>query len=211
MIATDHGRRTAEALRGLQENLCERLAGADGRALGRDRWQRGEGGGGILRVIEEGGVFEKGGVLYSAIDGASLPPVVRQEHPEVAPDTPYFATGVSLILHPHNPFVPTVHFNVRYFEAGEVFWYGGGVDPTPYHPFSQGCVVNLNPLPLSLPPPGKPPPPGGAKGHPPAPRAFVNRLSTTQGEPAPPPHTHPAPRPKTPRRSDSGSASGSTE
>lgn len=140
MIATDHGRRTAEALRGLQENLCERLAGADGRAFGRDRWQRGEGGGGISRVIEEGGVFEKGGVLYSAIDGADLPPVVLQEHPEVAPGTPYFATGVSLILHPHNPFVPTVHFNVRYFEAGEVFWYGGGMDLTPYYPFPEDCV-----------------------------------------------------------------------
>ena len=116
------------------------MAAADGHDFGRDVWTREEGGGGIARVIEEGRVFEKGGVLYSAINGRNIPPVVLEEHPEVRPDTPYFATGVSLILHPRNPHVPTVHFNVRYFEVGEVFWYGGGMDLTPYYPLREDCI-----------------------------------------------------------------------
>jgi coproporphyrinogen III oxidase len=139
-VATAHGHRTAAALRALQERLCERLGALDGRPFGRDPWQREEGGGGLSRVIEEGRLFEKGGVLYSGINGRNLPPVVLQEHPEVQPGTPYFATGVSLILHPRNPYVPTVHFNVRYFEVGPVFWYGGGMDLTPYYPFREDCI-----------------------------------------------------------------------
>ncbi|HKJ00383.1 MAG TPA: oxygen-dependent coproporphyrinogen oxidase [bacterium] len=140
LSATDHGHRTAQALLELQARLCERLGAADGHAFGRDEWQRAEGGGGIARALEGGGVFEKGGVLYSAINGRDIPPVVLAEHPDVQPGTPYFATGVSLILHPHNPYVPTVHFNVRYFEVGEVFWYGGGMDLTPYYSFREDCI-----------------------------------------------------------------------
>ena len=138
--ASPHGKRTADALRTLQDELCASLGEEDGRQFGRDPWDRAEGGGGLSRVIEEGGVFEKGGVLFSAINGAGIPPVVLAEHPELEPDSPYFATGVSLILHPRNPYLPTVHFNVRYFEVGEVYWYGGGMDMTPYYPFRDDCI-----------------------------------------------------------------------
>ena len=147
LIATEHGLRTAAAMRTLQAKLCEQLGAADAAGAGAspvpfrsDAWVREEGGGGLSRVIEGGALFEKGGVLYSGINGRNIPPVVLQEHPEVDPGTPFFATGVSLILHPQNPYVPTVHFNVRYFEVGDVFWYGGGMDLTPYYPFRADCI-----------------------------------------------------------------------
>lgn len=138
--ATPHGHDTARALRDMQNMLCDRLGALDGHAFKEDPWSRAEGGGGMSRVLEEGGVFEKGGVMFSAINGADIPPVVLKEHPQLEPGTPYFATGVSLILHPRNPFIPTVHFNVRYFEVGEVYWYGGGMDLTPYYPFREDCI-----------------------------------------------------------------------
>lgn len=138
--ATDHGRNTAQALRGMQEAFCDQLGALDGHAFAADPWRREEGGGGLSRVLEEGGIFEKGGVMFSAINGQDIPPVVLRENPELQPGTPYFATGVSLILHPRNPYLPTVHFNVRYFEVGEVYWYGGGMDLTPYYPFREDCV-----------------------------------------------------------------------
>ncbi len=140
LTASAHGHRTAAALLALQDRLCAAIAAQDGHDFGRDPWQRAEGGGGVSRVLEDGAVIEKGGVLYSAINGRTIPPVVLEEHPEVRPDTPYFASGVSLILHPHNPYVPTVHFNVRYIEVGEVYWYGGGMDLTPYYPFREDCI-----------------------------------------------------------------------
>jgi len=139
--ASAHGQRTAAALQALQTRLCEAIAAEDGHAFGRDPWSHAEGGGGLSRVLEGGEVIEKGGVLYSAINGRAIPPVVLQEHPEVRPGTPFFATGVSLILHPRNPYVPTVHFNVRYFEVGDVYWYGGGMDLTPYYPFREDCIA----------------------------------------------------------------------
>lgn len=138
--ASEHGARTAEALQRMQRTFCERLGQAGGQEFASDPWDRSEGGGGISRVIEGGDVFEKGGVMFSAINGRQLPPVVVREHPGVSPDTPYFATGVSLILHPRNPHVPAVHFNVRYFEAGELYWYGGGMDLTPCYPFREDCI-----------------------------------------------------------------------
>jgi len=138
--ASPHGLATAQALLEQQRILCETLSGLDGRSFGADPWRKPEGGGGISRVLEEGGVFEKGGVMFSAINGSGLPPVVLKEHPDLSPSTPFFATGVSLILHPRNPYVPTVHFNVRYFEVGPVYWYGGGMDLTPYYPFHEDCV-----------------------------------------------------------------------
>ena len=138
--ATPHGQDTARSLRGMQDTFCTRLGEVDGHPFGEDPWSREEGGGGMSRVLEEGGVFEKGGVMFSAINGVDIPRVVLEEHPDLSPGTPYFATGVSLILHPRNPFVPTVHFNVRYFEVGEVYWYGGGMDLTPYYPFREDCI-----------------------------------------------------------------------
>jgi coproporphyrinogen III oxidase len=139
-LATPFGSRAAQALLGVQERICRALAQADGQDFRGDAWERAEGGGGLSRVLSGGGVFEKAAVLHSAIRGAGLPPVVLREHPQLAPDSPYFATGVSLICHPRNPYVPTVHFNVRYFEAGEVFWFGGGMDLTPYYPFREDCI-----------------------------------------------------------------------
>ncbi|MEE8395604.1 MAG: oxygen-dependent coproporphyrinogen oxidase [bacterium] len=140
MIATEFGLAVADRLRALQETLCEALAAVDGQPFASDVWQREEGGGGVSRVLEGGAVFEKGGVLFSAIDGRSLPPVVRRENPDLEPETPFFATGVSLILHPQNPHVPTVHFNVRYFEVGPVYWFGGGMDLTPCYAVREDCI-----------------------------------------------------------------------
>ena len=138
--ATTHGLAVEEAMRAMQERICAALGAEDGQEFASDPWLRAEGGGGISRVLEEGALFEKGGVMFSAINGNQLPQVVLREHPEIAPDTPFFATGVSLIMHPRNPYVPTVHYNVRYFEVGEaVFWYGGGMDLTPYYPFEEDC------------------------------------------------------------------------
>jgi len=131
--------RFARELNALQDRICAALTAADGREFGRDAWEREEGGGGISRVLENGHVFEKGGVLFSRIVGAEVPAVVLHEYPRLRGQT-FFATGVSLILHPRNPHVPTVHFNVRYFEAGEAYWFGGGMDLTPYYPRREDCI-----------------------------------------------------------------------
>jgi coproporphyrinogen III oxidase len=130
----------ADEFRALQRRICDALSAEDGTAFRTDPWQRPEGGGGVSRVIEGGGVFEKAAVLFSAVTGQDLPAFVLKDHPDVPPGTPYFATGVSLICHPRNPHVPTVHFNVRYFEAGPVFWFGGGMDLTPYYPVREDCI-----------------------------------------------------------------------
>ena len=131
--------RFAGDLNALQNRICSALTAADGREFRRDAWDREEGGGGISRVLENGNVFEKGGVLFSQITGAEVPAVVLHEHPHLR-GQPFFASGVSLILHPLNPHVPTVHFNVRYFEAGEAYWFGGGMDLTPYYPRQEDCI-----------------------------------------------------------------------
>lgn len=143
MQATPHGLKTAQSLTTLQEKICQSLGAMDGNPFTSDPWQRPPekgGGGGVSMVLEEGRVIERGGVLFSGINGIGLPPVVLKEHPDIDPQTPFFATGVSLIMHPKNPYVPTVHFNVRYFEVGDVYWYGGGMDLTPYYPFREDCV-----------------------------------------------------------------------
>jgi coproporphyrinogen III oxidase len=131
---------TSARLRALQDTLCTGLSRADGREFGRDPWTREEGGGGLSRVLADGGVFEKAAVLYSSIRGTRLPDVVLREHPEVPPGTEFHAAGVSLICHPRNPHVPTVHFNVRTFECGAAFWTGGGMDLTPYYPVREDCI-----------------------------------------------------------------------
>lgn len=138
--ASDHGRSVATGLLTMQSTFCDTLGDIDGQSFGVDSWTREEGGGGCSRVLEEGKVFEKGGVMLSAINGTRLPSVVLKENPALDPATPYFAAGVSLILHPRNPYVPTVHFNVRYFEVGEVYWYGGGMDLTPTYLFREDCI-----------------------------------------------------------------------
>ncbi|WP_027966033.1 oxygen-dependent coproporphyrinogen oxidase [Halomonas halocynthiae] len=123
----------------LQERLCAGLAEADGgTAFREDAWSREEGGGGRSRVIEGGALFEKGGVNYSHVHGATLPPSASSARPELAGRS-FHAMGVSWVLHPENPHVPTSHGNVRFFIAekeGEapVWWFGGGYDLTPFYP-----------------------------------------------------------------------------
>jgi coproporphyrinogen III oxidase len=95
---------------------------------------RPEGGGGRSRVMREGRIFEQGGVNFSEVEGDSLPPSILSHRPEAAGQH-WFATGTSMVLHPRNPYVPTVHLNYRYFEAGPVWWFGGGADLTPFYPF----------------------------------------------------------------------------
>jgi len=125
-------------LKGLQNTICTALEAADGKALfSVEPWQRPEGGGGITRVMQAGGVIEKGGVNFSAVQGpvpAFL--MTEKEHSAgaVSSDQTFFATGVSIVLHPRNPMVPVIHMNIRYFEMSNgVYWLGGGMDLTPHY------------------------------------------------------------------------------
>ncbi|MDP9109549.1 MAG: oxygen-dependent coproporphyrinogen oxidase, partial [Pseudomonadota bacterium] len=125
----------------LQTRIVDALEAVDGQVFSRDAWQRPEGGGGISRILENGGVFERAGVGFSHVTGHSLPPSAAANRPEIA-GRPWEAMGVSLVLHPRNPFAPTVHMNVRFFIAsadGEapVWWFGGGMDLTPYYGFDE--------------------------------------------------------------------------
>jgi coproporphyrinogen III oxidase len=125
----------------LQNRIVAGLEGADGERFRRDSWQRDEGGGGISCLLESGKVFERAGVSLSHVFGAKLPPSASASRPELA-GRGFEAMGVSLVLHPLNPYVPTVHMNVRFFSAtktGEapVWWFGGGMDLTPYYGFEE--------------------------------------------------------------------------
>ena len=129
----------------LQDTICDALAAEDGAAAFiTDQWQRPEGGGGRSRVLADGAVFEKAGVNFSHVRGANLPPSASASRPELAGRS-YQAMGVSLVIHPCNPYVPTSHANVRMFVAeknGEepIWWFGGGYDLTPYYGNRQDCV-----------------------------------------------------------------------
>ena len=116
----------------LQERIVSALEAVDGNGFGRDAWTRDGGGGGITRVLEAGNVFERGGVNLSRVHGRELPPSASAARPQLA-GRPYEAAGISLVLHPRNPFCPTVHFNLRFFACGETWWFGGGMDLTPYY------------------------------------------------------------------------------
>lgn len=129
---------------GLQERIVARLEQLDGRQFRTDSWQRTGGGGGISRLIEEGNLLERGGVNFSHVHGDKLPPSASASRPEIA-GRAFEAMGVSLVLHPRNPYVPTVHMNVRFFcatkdSAEPVWWFGGGMDLTPYYGFEDDCV-----------------------------------------------------------------------
>jgi coproporphyrinogen III oxidase len=132
-------------LHDLQDRLCAALERADGRARFReDVWERASGGGGRTRVLKDGAVFEQGGVNYSMVSGANLPPAASAHRPELA-GRAWTALGLSLVLHPANPYVPTTHLNVRYFEAVQpdepaTWWFGGGFDLTPFYPFDEDIV-----------------------------------------------------------------------
>jgi coproporphyrinogen III oxidase len=126
-----------EFLLELQELIVERLEQVDGEPFRRDEWQRPQGGGGLTRLIEEGNVLERGGVNFSHVMGDRLPASATAHRPELA-GRHWQAMGVSLVMHPRNPYAPTTHMNVRFFvaeKAGEapVWWFGGGMDLTPYY------------------------------------------------------------------------------
>jgi coproporphyrinogen III oxidase len=124
-------------LMGLQNSICYGLEALDGEGcFAEESWQRLEGGGGRSRVMKEGRIFEQAGVNFSEVEGSNLPPSILSQRPE-AEGQAWFATGTSMVLHPRNPYVPTVHLNYRYFEAGPVWWFGGGADLTPYYPFLE--------------------------------------------------------------------------
>ncbi len=130
--------RAADYFRGLQDRICAGLEAADGGARFReDRWDRPGGGGGRTRVIADGAVFEKGGVNFSEVAGEFTPEFAAQIPGD---GTRFTATGVSLVLHPRSPLVPTVHANFRYLTHGSKSWFGGGADLTPYYPFKEDVV-----------------------------------------------------------------------
>ncbi|MCC6472122.1 MAG: oxygen-dependent coproporphyrinogen oxidase [Burkholderiales bacterium] len=127
----------------LQDRIVAALERLDGGRFGRDAWSRAEGGGGVSRIIEEGALLERGGVGFSHVHGQRLPPSASASRPELA-GRAFEAMGVSLVLHPRNPYCPTVHMNVRFFlatAAGRepVFWFGGGMDLTPCYGFEEDC------------------------------------------------------------------------
>ena len=136
----------------LQQRIVARLEAIDGRAFRRDAWERPAGGEGVSCVIEQGSVFERGGVNFSHVEGDSLPQSATATRPQLA-GRGFEVMGVSLVLHPRNPYAPTVHMNVRLFvalplAADEVagahaqpnWWFGGGMDLTPYYGFEDDAI-----------------------------------------------------------------------
>lgn len=136
-------------LQNLQAKIVEALELVDGKTFLHDSWNRTEGGGGTSCLLEEGNVFERAGVGFSHVLGNKLPPAATVAHPEAA-GRAWEAMGVSLVFHPRNPFVPTVHMNVRFFlakapensppDTPDIWWFGGGMDLTPYYGFEEDCV-----------------------------------------------------------------------
>lgn len=141
----------------LQNRIVTGLEAIDGKSFQRDGWERPDGGGGLSCVMEEGSVLERGGVNFSYVFGHGLPASATAARPELAGRS-FEAAGVSLVLHPRNPYAPTVHMNVRFFEAKKegadpVWWFGGGMDLTPYYGFEedaihfhQTCKTALDPI-----------------------------------------------------------------
>ncbi len=136
-----------EYLQNLQNRIVEAVQMVDGKHFLHDSWQRPEGGGGTSCMLEEGNVFERAGIGFSHVMGNKLPPSASAAHPEAA-GRAWEAMGVSLVFHPRNPYVPTVHMNVRFFVAkapngsqdADIWWFGGGMDLTPYYGFEEDAV-----------------------------------------------------------------------
>ena len=133
-----------EYLIDLQNRIVQGLEEVDGKTFRHDQWERPEGGGGMSRVIEAGNVFERGGVNFSHVHGSGLPASATAARPELAGRS-FEAMGVSLVLHPRNPYAPTIHMNVRFFEAlkegaDPVWWFGGGMDLTPYYGYEADAI-----------------------------------------------------------------------
>lgn len=135
-------------LLGLQQSICSQIAALDGADFLVDPWEKPAGetlqGRGITQILEGGAVFERAGCGFSHVRGPKLPPSATQHRPELA-GAPFEAMGVSLVFHPRNPYVPTVHMNVRMLAAAApgkepVYWFGGGMDLTPYYGFTEDAV-----------------------------------------------------------------------
>jgi coproporphyrinogen III oxidase len=132
-------------LQSLQQNIVHALEDTDGKAsFRRDEWEREGGGGGLSRILTDGAVFEQAGVGYSHVYGEELPPSATKARPELA-GRGFQAMGVSLVLHPNNPYVPTTHANFRFFcaeadDGAPTWWFGGGFDLTPYYPFQDDVL-----------------------------------------------------------------------
>lgn len=127
----------------LQNSICQAIEAIDGQFFIKDQWTYEQGGGGESRILSEGKIIEKGGVNFSHVQGKALPPAATAKRPELE-NCRFEALGVSLVLHPLNPYVPTTHANVRFFAAedpaGNVhWWFGGGFDLTPYYGFVEDC------------------------------------------------------------------------
>ncbi|MDR6535545.1 oxygen-dependent coproporphyrinogen oxidase [Variovorax soli] len=144
----DDPQAVGDYLRGLQQRIVAAIEAADGHACVRDAWEKGPGeplqGSGLTCILEDGALFERAGCGFSQVRGPKLPPSATQHRPELA-GAPFEAMGVSLVFHPRNPYVPTVHMNVRMLAAlpaqGEpVCWFGGGMDLTPYYGFEEDAV-----------------------------------------------------------------------
>jgi coproporphyrinogen III oxidase len=133
-----------KCLTDLQSRIVVGLAQFERKIFSADSWERPEGGGGLSYIVEDGMVIERGGVNFSHVSGEKLPPSSTASRPELAGRS-FQAMGVSLVMHPRNPYAPTVHLNVRFFIAEKqgaepVFWFGGGMDLTPYYGFQEDCV-----------------------------------------------------------------------
>jgi coproporphyrinogen III oxidase len=139
MNTTDERRQSAiQYFRNLQDQICAELERLDEKAHFReDNWVRQEGGGGRSRVLTDGGLFEKAGVNFSDVFGQMSPDFAAQIPGE---GTAFTAAGISVVLHPLNPFVPTIHMNLRYLTKGDRNWFGGGADLTPYYPFREDVI-----------------------------------------------------------------------
>ena len=145
-MSTINSQAVYDYLQGLQARIIESVELVDGKTFLHDGWQRPEGGGGNSCMLEEGNVFERAGIGFSHVLGNKLPPAASVAHPEAA-GRPWEAMGVSLVFHPRNPMVPTVHMNVRFFVAKasnetekDIWWFGGGMDLTPYYGFEEDCA-----------------------------------------------------------------------
>ncbi len=137
--------RVKDYLLSLQDKICSALADLDGKeTFKEDLWDRAEGGGGRTRVLYDGAIFEQGGVNFSHVFGSKMPASATAQRPELSGRN-FQAMGVSLVMHPLNPFIPTTHMNVRFFIAEKdhcdpVWWFGGGFDLTPYYGFEEDAV-----------------------------------------------------------------------
>jgi coproporphyrinogen III oxidase len=128
----------------LQVKIIEAIQLVDGKNFLIDSWQRKEDGAGTTAILEDGNIFERAGIGFSHVTGTKLPKTATNAHPEVE-NRKWEAMGISLVFHPHNPFIPTVHMNVRFFIASknketDIWWFGGGIDLTPYYGFKEDVI-----------------------------------------------------------------------